>query len=215
MTFQEKLAAKKKSIEGNLPPSYVKIMHKATANLIKTGIEKKAVKTGEQLPEFALNNQNMELVSSAEELTKGPLVITFYRGFWCPYCNLDLSNLNTYAPRIAELGSRLLVISPEQPVYSKKIMAMHKLGFDILWDQGNKVAEAFRLKFFLPKDLKELYRDKFNINLKLYHGDDEWALPVPARFIVNQKGKVIYAENSADYTKRPDPEELLTILQSI
>lgn len=215
MTFQEKLAAKKKSIESNLPPSYIKIMHKATKDLINTGIQERALRKGEQLPGFELHNQNMELVSSSEELAKGPLIITFYRGFWCPYCNIDLSNLNNYTSKFEELGARMLTISPELPQYSKKISAMHKLNFDILWDKGNEVAEAFRLKFYLPGDLKELYRDKFSINLKLYHGDDQWALPIPARFIVNQEGQVIYAENSADYTKRPDPEELLTTLQSI
>ena len=92
---------------------------------------------------------------------------------------------------------------------------MQRLSFDILWDEGNQLAEQFNLKFSLPNDLKALYRDKFSINLKLYHGDDEWALPMPARFLVDPDGVIRYAESSADYTRRPDPDDLLKVLESI
>ncbi len=215
MTFQERLAEKKKKVEGNLSPSYVKIMHRATQELQRSGLERKVLKAGDALPPFELPDQNGSIKSSSEALKKGPLVITFYRGFWCPYCNIDLANLNQYVPRFNEQGATMFTISPEKSEYSRKIIAMQRLSFDILWDEGNQLAEQFNLKFSLPEDLKALYRDKFSINLKMYHGDDEWALPMPARFLIDQDGMIRYAESSADYTRRPDPDDLLKVLENL
>ena len=214
-TFQERLANRKKKIEGNLAPQYLKIMHAATRNLENSGIQKKVLKVGDHFPIFSLANKDNELFQLESFLDKGPLVITFYRGFWCPYCNLELANLNNYIDDIKKLGAQLIAISPEKPEYSKKIIAMQKLNFDILWDQGNMIAEKVGLKFNLPEDLKILYRDYFNTNLKLYHGDDEWSLPMPARFILDTNGDIHYAESSADYTKRPDPHDLMKVLKNV
>ena len=214
-TFQERLANRKKTIEGNLAPQYLKIMHAATRNLGNSGIQKKVLKVGDHFPTFSLANKDNELFQLEKFLDKGPLVISFYRGFWCPYCNLDLANLNHYIDDIKKYGAQLIAISPEKPEYSKKIIAMQKLNFDIFWDQGNMIAEKVGLKFNLPEDLKILYRDYFSTNLKLYHGDDDWSLPMPARFILDTKGEIHYAESSVDYTKRPDPDDLMRVLKNV
>ena len=214
-TFQERLANRKKKIEGNLAPQYLKIMHAATRNLENSGIQNKVLKVGDHFPIFSLANKDNELFQLESFLDKGPLVISFYRGFWCPYCNLDLANLNHYIDDIKKLGAQLIAISPEKPEYSKKIIAMQKLNFDILWDQGNTIAEKVGLKFKLPEDLKTLYRDNFHTNLKLYHGDDEWSLPMPARFVLDTNGEIHYAESSVDYTKRPDPDDLMKVLKNV
>ena len=142
------------------------------------------------------------------------MIITFYRGFWCPYCNFDLANLNHYLPRIKEAGANSIAISPEKDVYSKKIILMQKLKFDILWDQENIFADELGLKFNLSQDMIDLYRDKLHVNLKMYHGDNDWSLPIPARFLIDTNGVVKYAESSPDYTKRPDLDDLMTILES-
>ena len=214
-TFQERLANRKKKIEGNLAPQYLKIMHAATRNLENSGIQKKVLKVGDHFPTFLLANKDNELFQLESFLDKGPLVISFYRGFWCPYCNLDLENLNHYIDDIKKLGAQLIAISPEKPEYSKKIIAMQKLNFDIFWDQGNMIAEKVGLKFNIPEDLKILYRDYFSTNLKLYHGDDDWSLPMPARFILDTHGEIHYAESSVDYTKRPDPDDLIKVLKNV
>ncbi|MEO1263288.1 MAG: peroxiredoxin-like family protein [Bacteroidota bacterium] len=215
MDFQEKLEKIKKRIEGNMPPSYLKIMHQATHDLEKSGIQDKVLKVGQKAPTFELVNQNGEEVSSESLLSQGFLVLTFYRGVWCPYCNADLANLKKYVPEIEEQGATLLGISPELPQFLKKISAMQKLNFDILHDEKNTLAELFGLKFFYPADLKELYRDKFNINLEVQQGNDEWALPMPARFVIDQTGIIRYAESKADYRNRPNPDELMEVLKSI
>ena len=215
MDFQEKLESIKQRIEGNMPPSYLKIMHKATHDLEKSGIQNKVLKVGQKAPAFELFNQNGEAISSEELLSKGMLVLTFYRGVWCPYCNADLANLKKYVPEIEETGATLLGISPELPQFLKKISAMQKLNFDILHDEKNALAAQFGLKFFYPQDLKELYRDKFNINLEVQQGNDEWALPMPARFVIDQEGVIRYAESEPDYRNRPNPDELMDVLKNV
>ncbi|MEL7124147.1 MAG: peroxiredoxin-like family protein [Bacteroidota bacterium] len=215
MDFQKKLESIKNRIEGNLPPAYLKIMHKATHDLEQSGITEKVLKVGEKAPSFELVNQDGETVSSDSLLEKGMLVLTFYRGVWCPYCNADLANLKKYVPEIAETGAILIGISPELPQFLKKIITMQKLNFDILHDEKNTLASQFGLKFYYPQDLKELYRDKFNINLEVQQGNDEWALPMPARFIVDQQGIIRYAESKADYRNRPNPDELIAALKNI
>lgn len=215
MEFQERLEKIKERIEGNMPPAYLKIMHKATRDLEQSEIPSKVLKVGDQAPVFELINQENEKISSKEMLSKGKLILTFYRGVWCPYCNADLANLKKYLPVFEEHNATLLGVSPELPQYLKKITAMQKLNFDILHDDRNMLAEKFGLKFYYPEDLKELYRDKFNINLEVQQGNAEWALPMPARFIIDQNGIIQYAESKADYRNRPNPDELIDVLKNL
>ncbi len=213
--FQEKLRQINARVEGNLAPQFLKIMHDATDDLKASGIGKRILTKGMLYPAFNLINQNNEPFDSKTLLKQGPLAITFYRGFWCPYCNADLSNLMKYKNQLEEAGAIMLAISPEKPEYSQKIIDTQNLDFDILWDQGNQLAAKFGLRFTLQDDLKELYRDKFHINLKKYHGDDDWALPVPSRFVIDQDGIIQYAEFDEDYTRRPDPEDMIEAITNL
>ena len=173
MTFQEKLAKLKDRIEGKMPAAYLDIMHNATHDLEQSGILEKVLKLGQKAPVFNLKNQDGQLVSSEEILSKGALVLTFYRGIWCPYCNADLANLKKYVPEMEAAGATLVGISPELPQFLQKIISMQKLNFDILHDDSNNLAAQFGLKFHYPQDLKELYRDKFKIDLATQQGNDE------------------------------------------
>ena len=214
MNFQEKLKAIQQRIEGNMPPASLKIMHQATHDLEASGIQDGVLKVGAQAPEFELVNQQQEKISSTALLAKGKLVLTFYRGIWCPYCNADLANLKKYVPQIQEAGAILIGISPELPNYLKKIIAMQKLNFDILHDDKSALADQFGLKFFYSEALKDLYLNKFHINLEAQQGNDEWALPMPARFVIDQDGTIQYAESKADYRDRPDPDALMDVLHT-
>lgn len=215
MDFQQQLVKIKQRIEGNMPPSYLDIMHRATKELQTSGIQDQVLKVGEKAPEFSLVNQDGTTVSSKELLEKGMLVLTFYRGVWCPYCNADLGNLKKYVPKLEEVGATLVGLSPELPQYLQKIIKMQRLNFDILHDVRNNVADQFGLKFFYSEELKELYRDKFNINLEVQQGNDEWALPMPARFVIDQEGIIQYAESEPDYRNRPNPDEFITVLETL
>lgn len=215
MTLQESLDKLKARLESRLPEQALAIMHEATRDLENSGIGNGILKVGDQAPEFNLKNQDDLWVSSAEVLKKGPLVLTFYRGVWCPYCNTDLANLKRYTAPIKELNGTLLSLSPQLTSYSKQIIDRQKLNFDLLTDTGNNVANAFGLRWEMVDPLKTLYKDSFKISLPSYNGDDSWTLPVPARFIVGVDGIIRYAEFSVDYTKRPNPDVLVKALQTL
>ncbi|MBV6652709.1 MAG: AhpC/TSA family protein [Mameliella sp.] len=215
MTLQESLDRLKTKIEGSMPPPFVQIMHQATADLEATGIGEGILKAESPAPEFQLPNQNGALVSSKELLKNGPLVVTFYRGMWCPYCNTDLSNLKRYKGQLEELGASMLSISPQLPEFNKQITERHRLNFDLLTDSGNEVAAKFGLRWEMVDPLKALYRDNFGIKLPDFNGENSWTLPVPARFIIGTDGIIKYAEYAVDYTKRPNPDVVVEALQSL
>lgn len=215
MTLQESLDKIKVRIESSLPKETVSIMHQATKDLENTGIGNSILKTGDKAPEFNLKNQDGVMVSSEELLKKGPLVITFYRGVWCPYCNTDLANLKRYTSQLEELNGTMVSISPQVPKYNKQIIDQQRLNFDLLSDTENKVAHAIGLRWEMVDPLRSLYNDKFKISLPNYNGDDSWTLPVPARFIIDKDGLIKYSEFSVDYTKRPNPGVLVEALKKI
>ncbi|NLR94337.1 peroxiredoxin-like family protein [Flammeovirga agarivorans] len=215
MELQKSLDRLKAKIEGGMPEEYVKIMHQATKDLEDSGIGEGILKVGEKAPIFSLPNQEGELVSSEELLKNGPLVLTFYRGVWCPYCNTDLAYLNKFSKEISELKGTIVSISPQIADNNKLIVERQRLNYDLLSDKGNEVAEQFGLRWELQEPLKSLYNDQFNINLPAYNGEDSWSLPVPARFIVNQDGIIVYAEYSVDYTKRPNSDVLIDELKKL
>ncbi|EAY27381.1 peroxiredoxin-like family protein [Microscilla marina] len=215
MNFQEKLQSLVERIEGNMSAESLKIMHKATQELVASGIQEGVLKTNDQIPLFALHDQNGSIQSSEELLKQGPLILTFYRGFWCPYCNADLVNLNKHVQEIEYLGAKLFAVSPELPVYSQKIISTQRLKYGILYDSNNQLAAQIGLKWFMKEPLKSLYRDQFNINLNQYHGDQEWALPMPARVLVGKGGIIKYIESDPDYRKRPNVDALIKVLKTL
>ena len=215
MTLQESLDKIKARIESSLPKESVLIMHQATKDLENSGIGNSILKAGTKAPEFHLKNQDGVIISSTELLKNGPLVITFYRGVWCPYCNTDLANLKRYTSQLEELNATMVGISPQVPQYNKQVIDQQRLNFDLLSDTKNKVANTFGLRWEMINPLRSLYNDKFKISLPNYNGDDSWTLPVPARFIIDVNGLIKYAEFSVDYTKRPNPDVLVEALKKI
>ena len=189
-------------------------MTRATAELIATGQAQRARKAGEVAPEFILNNPDGKPVSSRELLARGPLVISFYRGVWCPYCNLELQALQAALPDIAARGASLVAISPQTAPNSRKSQRENKLDFPILSDVRSEVANAFGIRFTLPDYLVELYKG-FKNDLPVFNNDPSWVLPMPARYVIGTDGIIAYAEVNPDYTQRPDPSELLPVLDRL
>jgi peroxiredoxin len=196
----------------NAPPEIHPIMERATEELIASGQATRALKAGDRAPAFTLRDPNGAAVSSADLLAKGPLVITFYRGVWCPYCNMELQALQETLSQIEALGASLVAISPQNPVNSRKSVRQNELAFPILSDTRNEVAQAFGLRFALPDYLVELY-SKLGNDLPAVNGDPSWTLPMPARYVIGQDGVIVYSEVNPDYTHRPEPADLLPVLQ--
>jgi len=217
LSLPEKLAAFRANFEASGAPYHAPAwvhepMHRATAELIASGAAERALKAGDRGPEFTLKDAHGHDVSSGELLAKGPLVVTFYRGVWCPYCNLDLQALQAALPAMSALGAQLIAISPQTASNSRKSERDNQVTFPVLADPGNEVAAQFGLRFKLPDYLIELYRDVFKNDLARVNGEPSWTLPMPARYVIGTDGVIAYAEVNPDYTQRPDPHELLPVL---
>lgn len=215
-TLQERLDAFKADFEAgkppyNVPPSVIATMHRATDELIASGLALKAKKAGDIAPAFTLNDQDGNPVSSADLLARGPLVLTFYRGVWCPYCNMDLQAIEAALPEINARGASVVSVSPQTQPNSRKSARQNKLTFPILSDVNGEVAAAFGLRFKLPDYLVELYKSLKN-DLTAFNANPSWTLPMPARYVIRPDGVIVYAEVNPDYTRRPDPSELLPVL---
>jgi peroxiredoxin len=219
MALQDRLDAFKADFtSGKLPfkPSKERLqtMQRATDELIASGQAQRAKKAGDTAPEFTLLDPDGRPVSSRELLASGPLVISFYRGVWCPYCNLELQALQEALAGITARGASLVAISPQTAPNSRKSQRDNKLGFPILSDVKSQVANAFGIRFALPPDLIEVYAG-FGNNLPRINDDPAWVLPMPARYVVGTDGIIAYAEVNPDYTHRPDPSELLPVLDRL
>lgn len=217
MSLQEKLDAFKADFKAgkppfNAPPDIHPVMERATAELIASGQAGRAIKAGDRAPQFSLKDQDGNAVSSADLLAKGPLVVTFYRGVWCPYCNIELQALNEALPRIQSLGADVVAISPQTQVNSRKSVRENKLGFPVLSDAKGETGAAFGLRFALPDYLVELYR-KLRNDLPAFNDDPSWTLPMPARYMIGRDGIVLYSEVNPDYTQRSDPADMFPVLE--
>jgi peroxiredoxin len=220
MSLQDKLDASRANFEAggapyNAPDWVHEPLHRATNELIASGLARNALKVGDTAPAFILKDSEGKDVSSTALLKEGPLVVTFYRGIWCPYCNMDLQALEAVQPELKKRGARMVAISPQTAPNSRRSRRENKLTFPILSDPHNDVAASFGIRFGLPGYLVDLYKHAFKNNLDVINGDDSWTLPMPARFVIGQDGTVLYAEVNPDYKQRPDPEELLPVLDRI
>ena len=218
MTLQAKLDAFKADFVAGKPPYNAPaeihpVMARATAELIASGQAGRALKAGDKAPSFTLNDPDGKPVSSAELLAQGPLLLSFYRGVWCPYCNMELQALQEALPAFQAAGAQLVAISPQTAPNSRKSMRNNNLEFPILSDAHNDVAAAFGLRFVMPDYLVDLYKMLKN-DLPTFNGDDSWTLPMPARYVIAQDGIILYAEVNPDYTHRPEPEDMLNVLQA-
>lgn len=217
MTLQARLDAFKADFKGgkppyNAPPEIHPIMERATAALFASGQAERAIHAGDRAPAFVLQDQNDRTVSSAELLAQGPLIVTFYRGVWCPYCNIELQALNELLPQFRALGANIVAISPQKPVNSRKSVRQNQLDFPVLSDVRGETGAAFGLRFALPDYLVALYQTLGN-DLPAFNDDPSWTLPMPARYVIGQDGVVRYAEVNPDYTRRPEPADVLPVLE--
>lgn len=216
MSVQDRLDAFKADLEsGKLPfkptMQQIEAMHRATAELVAGGQARHALKAGDKAPDFVLNDADGKPVASRDLRAKGPLVLSFYRGVWCPYCNMELQALQAELAAIEARGASLVAISPQTAPNSRRSQRDNKLSFPILSDLKAEVANAFGIRFALPDYLVEVYQS-FKNDLPLINDDPSWVLPMPARYVIDTDGIIAYAEVNPDYTQRPDPSELLPVL---
>ncbi len=191
----------------------------ATHTIMNNGIQavrdaklvSKALKTGDYIPEILLPNAANKNISVQELLLDNKVILSFYRGGWCPYCNLELKALQQALPEFEKLGATLVAISPETPDNSLTTSEKNNLSFEVLSDIDNTIAKTFNLAFTLPEDLINVY-DGFGIDLEVSNGNVNQQLPIAATYIIDQKGKIIYDFIKEDYKERADPEQIINSL---
>jgi len=186
-----------------------------TDELVKSGIAQKAVKEGDRIPSFGLEDAHGKIVSSGELLEKGPLVISFYRGGWCSFCSLELRALQKHHSQIITHGGTLVAISPQLPDHSLQTVEKNHLEFHVLSDTNNIIAKSFGLVYELMKELANLYRLAFDLDLTKVNGTDKFELPIPATYVVDRTGVIKYAYIDADYTKRMEPADIIETLKTL
>src|SRR5882724_384553 len=209
--LREIYAERKALIEKYVPKETQDIHARTVAELKATRTAEHALPVGAKVQNFELKDHDGKLVSSAELLSKGRFVICFIRGRWCPFCVGQVESMNLIVPEIQQAGASLIVISPQTVQQSYFMRDQHKLRFPLLSDAGNVVARQFGLVYKVPDYQQALYKRVF-VNLPHANGDDSWELPIPATFIVNRDGAVLYASANEDYTERPEPEAIRQML---
>ncbi|NEQ71599.1 MAG: AhpC/TSA family protein [Okeania sp. SIO2C9] len=211
MELTKNLQELQAKIQAQLPEDAKAKMNKAVVDLANSDIVDNSLKVGKKVPNFSLPNAVGKIVELNSLLVESPVVISFYRGGWCPYCNMELRGLQKYLPQITELGAKLIAISPETPDNSLSTTEKNELTFEVLSDRGNQVAKEFGLVFQLPEELRPIYQS-FGIDLPAYNGDQSFELPIPATYVIASDGTVIHAFVNPDYTQRLDPEEIINVL---
>ena len=211
--MQEQLKAKYEEIKKNAP-NEVAIFDADTESFISSGDAPQGLQVGDQLASFELPNQLGQTISLDELQGDSNIVISFYRGGWCPYCNIELCVLQQALPEFKSHGARLIAISPQLPDESMSTAEKNELSFPVLSDAGNKVAKEFGLVFTLSEQLRPLY-ESFNIDLPATNGDKSFELPIPATFIIDSDGVVKGAFVNADYKQRMDLSDIINVLKEI
>jgi len=214
MGLTEQLNDLKQQLGKDVPREILVEIGQFVAGLVQSGIEKTSCQAGDKVPFFALPDVAGKTVTSEDILAKGPMILSFYRGIWWPFCNLELRSLQRSLPEIKSQGAELVTISPQLPDNSLSTAEKLALDFEVLSDVGNKVSRDFGLVFKLTEKMQEIYKN-FGIDLPTANGDQSFELPIPATYVVAQNGTIAFAFIDADYTNRLDPETIIAELKKL
>ena len=182
--------------------------------LLDDNIALRAIGRGEAAPDFALPNALGETVRLSELLRDSAVVLSFYRGQWCPYCGAQLELLQAQLPAFEARGASLVSVSPQSPDTSLSTVEKLGLGYEVLSDLGNEVARRYGIAFRLPEVFRTAY-DRLGIDLPSFNGDDSFELPVPATYVIGRDGIIAFAHVDADYTRRAEVPGILGALQDL
>ncbi|GAB4334286.1 MAG: peroxiredoxin-like family protein [Leptolyngbyaceae cyanobacterium] len=214
MSLTDDLADLAAQTHSMIPEDIKAVMEQAGVDLLNSGIVDRSLQTGDTIPAFVLPNAIGKPIAIQDLLKLGSVVISFYRGDWCPYCNLELRALQQALPQFQTYGATLVAISPQTPDNSLSTVEKDELSFEVLSDVGNQVAHKFGLVYTVPEALRPIYQ-QFGIDLPRANGDETFALPIPATYVVRPDGTIADAFVNSDYTQRQDPEKIISILSNL
>lgn len=214
MSLQDQLDAFKEGFKTQAPAAAFDAFARSTQELIDSGQAERTMKAGDAAPDFTLTDQDGKRVTLSDLLEKGPAVVSFYRGVWCPYCNIELKALEAARGEIEGRGASLVAISMQGASDSRKSQRDNGLSFPILTDESGALAERFGIRWSLQDYAVPIHED-FGVNLPRIHGDGLWNLPMPARYVIDIDGTIAYSAVNPDYTRRPDPSDLFPVLDKL
>jgi len=191
----------------------IKVMTEA-ANSLAKAMPHPGLKIGDKAPDFNLPNAFGKKVQLSSLLHKGPVIINFYRGAWCPFCNLELRALTKHVPEFKRYSATLVSITPQKPDKSLKQVKKDKLPFDILSDLDSSVIKKYKLFFTMPGELVKVYK-KLGLDIESFNGIGRNELPVPGTYVVDQKGIIRAAFADTDYKKRMEPSAIIEALKKL
>jgi peroxiredoxin len=206
--------AERKELIGKYVPAETQAIHaRAVAELKHKHVAENILPVGAKIPQVQLQDHDGKTISSSDLLAEGRLVLCFIRGRWCPFCVAQMEAMNLILPEIGHAGATLAAISPQTVQQSFFMRDQHKLRFPLLSDAGNKIAREFGLTYRVPDEQKAIYQRAF-VNLPFVNGEDSWELPIPATYVIDRDGTVLYASANEDYMERPEPAEIIRFLQT-
>lgn len=214
MSLHDELTAFLRTRYPELPAAARAVMERAGRDLAASGQAERALQPGDTAPCFSLPTATGGTVALDSLLSEGPVVLTFYRGAWCPYCNLALRALQQHHAEITARGARLVAISPQIPDESLTLTEKHALAFDVLSDLGSDTAKQYGLSFDLPDDLAAVY-DSFGFDLQRVNGGHPRTLPLPATYVIDRDATIRWAFLDTDYTARAEPSDILAALDAL
>ena len=209
--LQEALDARKAEFEQEAPAELKALLSASIDSVAQSGVLETALRESDTAPDFALPNANGEIVALSQLLEDGPVVLSWYRGGWCPYCNIQLNAYNDILDEIIAAGGQLVAITPEIPDSSLSTVEKNNLKFEVLSDLGNKVAEQFRIAYTLSTEIIPIYRE--HIGLAAFNNDNSNILPLAATYIIDSDQIITYAFIEADYKKRAEPADIIKVLK--
>lgn len=198
-------------LSSQLPEVILEAFGKSIEDIKTLNIEENSIQIGDQIPEFSLSNALGKIINSGEILKNGKIILAFYRGSWCPYCNLELKFLQNNLPRIKQKGGILIAVSPQSPDHSLSMAEKNNLEFEVLTDTDNNFAKKLGISFQLQDFVFPYYKD-LGIDLSDFNKNNENTLPVPAVFVVDENRVVTYKFLDVNYMNRIDVEELIQAL---
>lgn len=211
MSLKEDLGAFAQQLSQNVPQEVLQTMGDEIGKMINSGITEQALQKGQKGINFTLNDSDGNATSLDTLLQKGPVILSFNRGNWCPFCNIEFKALQNSLPEINSANASLVVISPQLPEKSKTLKAENGFDFPILYDKNNEVADKYGLKFTLSAPLRPIHL-AFDMDIPAHNGNDSYELSVPATYVIGTDGTILYSYINPNWMERGEPSDFLQTL---